>query len=258
MCKEFGLTLHRSYFCTSATISSCFKFTPWHSGKQSSLLPSVESGTWPDCLSVVNEACLKNKPRGASIPRTSPAHHKKRSQGTSSSLVSYFSPYCSLMWDIRALQRRPGEPIPTLAENALLLCCRLARITHAYRRLTGRGARWKRWANQSEKPAIAHRHAEIAQPCAVCKTVYSPPWMLSKPEGCRFDSHLGPYWENLACWHSKRETLVCFPFTQRGHCIPRSAGSTWLFPIAFLRVCKSTGQTIFHRMLKTWFTWSCI
>lgn len=137
--RIFGLTIHWSYFCTSATISSCFKFTPWYWGKQSSLLPSAESGAWPDCLSVVNEACLKNKPRGASIPRTSPAHHKKRSQGTSSSLVSYFSPYCSLMWDIRALQRRPGEPIPTLAESAVLLCCRLACITHAYRRLIGQG-----------------------------------------------------------------------------------------------------------------------
>lgn len=42
-------------------------------------LPSVERGAWLDCLRVVSEVCLKKKPWGASIPRMSLVHHKKKS-----------------------------------------------------------------------------------------------------------------------------------------------------------------------------------
>lgn len=47
--------------------------------KSEQRLPSAERGAWLDCLRVGNEVCLKKNPWGASIPRMSPVHHKRKS-----------------------------------------------------------------------------------------------------------------------------------------------------------------------------------
>lgn len=59
-------------------------------------LPSAETGAWLDCLSVLNEMCLQNKPTGASIPRTSLVRHKKKSGHITITCVLFF--HCSTAW----------------------------------------------------------------------------------------------------------------------------------------------------------------
>lgn len=59
-------------------------------------LPSTETGAWLDCLSVLNEMCLQNKPTGASIPRTSLVRHKKKSGHITITCVLFF--HCSTAW----------------------------------------------------------------------------------------------------------------------------------------------------------------
>lgn len=83
-------------------------------------LPSAEKGAWLDCLSVLNEMCLQNKPMGASIPRTSPVHHKKKSGHITITCVLFLT---VLQLDVRhqSLQRQPREPLGRLTENEMLL-----------------------------------------------------------------------------------------------------------------------------------------
>lgn len=116
----WGLCLDRSYL-TYTTISSypialsCTLIFV----ETEQRLPSAENGAWLDYLSVVNEVCLKNKPRGASIPRTSLVHHKKKSGHIIITRVLFLT---VLQLDVRhqSLQQEPREPLWTLTENGIL------------------------------------------------------------------------------------------------------------------------------------------
>lgn len=122
-----GYSPNRSYFSLNTLLSypvalSCTLI--FMETKQR--LPRAETGAWLDCLSVLNEMCLQNKPMRASIPKTSLVCHIK-SQGTSPSLVSYFLLFCSLMWDIRAYSSSPESHSEDWQKMG---CCLLPSCTH--------------------------------------------------------------------------------------------------------------------------------
>lgn len=116
-----GFCLDRSYFTLNTILSypvalSCtlifMETQQW--------LPSAENEAWLDCLSVLNEMCLQNKPMGASIPRTSLVHHKKKSGHIIITCVLFLT---VLQLDVRhqSLQQQPREPLWRLTENGMLL-----------------------------------------------------------------------------------------------------------------------------------------
>lgn len=165
---------------------------------------------------------LRTNPGEPQFPGRPQRIIKKRSQGTSSSLVSYFSPYCSLMWDIRALQRRPGEPIPTLAEDAVLLCCRLACIARAYRRLLGRGL-------------------DSTQACRI-RTAWC------RLQDCSSTTNVGQA-RGMQVRFPLGVILVCFLFTEQGHCTPKSAQSTRIYPIVFKSLTSQSTSDALHSVV---------
>ncbi len=91
-------------------------------------LLSAENGAWLDCLSVLNEMCLKNKPMGAAIPRTSLVHHEKKSGHIIITRVLFLT---VLQLDVRhqSLQQQPREPL-RLTDWQKMGCCSLPSCTY--------------------------------------------------------------------------------------------------------------------------------